>query len=127
MVDAVAKASAWIDDYLAGLPEDQGAALQALRATIAHAAPDAVEAISYRIPAFRYRGQVLAWYHATKRHCSFFPTAEPIERHRAELAGFSVAKGTVRFTPDHPIPTDLVARMISHRMATIDADVDRKR
>lgn len=120
-------ATAWIDDYLAGLPADQRAALQALRATIARAAPEAEEAISYRIPAFRYHGRILVWYHAAKRHCSFFPTAEPIERHRAELAGFSVAKGTIRFAPDHPIPETLVERIISDRMATIDAEVRQAR
>ena len=120
-------AAGWIDAYLAGLPADQGATLQALRETIAAAAPEATEAISYGLPAFRYRGRVLLWYHAAKAHCSLFPTAAVIEAHRAELADFALAKGTVRFTPVHPIPGELVAEIVRDRMAQIDAAAPRKR
>ena len=45
--DAAAEATVWIDAYLAALPADQRAALQSLRETIAAAAPEAVEAVSY--------------------------------------------------------------------------------
>ena len=119
-------AAGWIDAYLAGLPADQRATLQALRDTIAAAAPGATEAISYGLPALRYRGRVLLWYHAAKAYCSLFPTAAVIEAHRAELADFVLAKGTIRFTPAHPIPAELVAEMVRDRMAQVDA-APRKR
>jgi hypothetical protein len=45
--------------------------------------------------------------------------------HRAELSDFDLAKGTVRFAPDHPVPADLVARMVRARMAETDAGADR--
>lgn len=116
-----AAATAQIDATLAALPADQRAALQALRQTIAAAAPGAEETISYGMPAFRYRGRALVSYAAFKAHCSFFPmSAELIETHRDELAGFSTSKGTLQFTPDHPIPTDLVKRIVRERMAQID-------
>lgn len=120
--DASAGASAWIDAYLASLPAGQRAALQDLRETIAGAAPMAVEAISYGIPAFRYRGRPLVWYVAAKAHCSFFPTAEVIDAHRAELAGFGLSKGTIRFTPDRPLPKDLVATIVRDRVTQLDAE-----
>lgn len=120
-------AAGWIDAYLGGLPADQRATLQGLRETIAAAAPGATEAISYGLPAFRYRGRVLLWYHAAKAYCSLFPTAAVIEAHRAELAGFALAKGTVRFTPTHPIPATLVAEIVRDRMAQVDAAAPRKR
>lgn len=116
-----AAAKAWIDAYLAGLPNDQHAALQSLRETVAATAPEAVEAISYGLPAFRYRGEAIVWYHATKGHCSFFPTGEPIDAHREALAGFQLSKGTIRFKPDHPLPKDLVAEMVRYRVAQVDA------
>jgi uncharacterized protein YdhG (YjbR/CyaY superfamily) len=116
-----AAAKTWIDAYLAALPDDQHAALQSLRETVAATAPEAVEAISYGIPAFRYRGEAIVWYHATKRHCSFFPTGEPIDAHREALAEFEVSKGTIRFTPDHPLPKDLVAEMVRYRVGQVDA------
>jgi uncharacterized protein YdhG (YjbR/CyaY superfamily) len=115
-------ATARIDATLAALPADQRAALQALRETIAAAAPEAEEAISYGMPAFRYRGRPLVSYSAFKAHCSFFPmSAAMIEAHRHELGDFATAKGTLRFTPQHPLPDDLVARMVRERMAQIDA------
>jgi uncharacterized protein YdhG (YjbR/CyaY superfamily) len=115
-------ATAQIDEMLAALPAEQRAVLQALREVIAAAAPGATEAISYGMPAFRYHRRALVSYSAFKAHCSFFPmSAGLIEAHRAELAGFATAKGTLRFTPQHPIPNDLVVRIVRERMAQIDA------
>jgi len=115
-------ATTQIDATLAALPADQRAALQALRQTIAAAAPEAMETISYGMPAFRYHGRALVSYAAFRAHCSFFPMSSTlIETHRDELAGFATAKGTLRFTPEHPLPNDLVHRMVRERMAQIDA------
>ncbi len=115
-------ATAQIDETLAALPAGQRAALQTLRDTIAAAAPEAEEAISYAMPAFRYHGRALVSYAAFKTHCSFFPMSSAlVEAHRDELASFATAKGTLRFTPEHPLPNDLVERMVRERMAQIDA------
>ena len=120
--DDAAAATVRIDATLAALPPDQRSALQRLRETIATAAPDAVEAISYGAPAFRYRGRPLVSYAAAKAHCSLFPMSPPvIEAHRAELDGFDTAKGTIRFSPDRPIPAELVRTIVRERMAEIDA------
>ena len=113
--------TAQIDTILAGLPADQRAALQSLRETIAATAPGAEEVISYGMPAFQYRGRSLVSYAAFKAHCSFFPmSAELIERLGDELAGFATSKGTLRFTPEHPIPRHLVERIVRERMAQVD-------
>jgi uncharacterized protein YdhG (YjbR/CyaY superfamily) len=115
-------ATARIEATLAGLPPEQRAALQALRETIAAAAPEAVETISYGMSAFRYHGRALVAYAAFKAHCSLFPmSAALIEEHRDELTGFATARGTLRFTPEHPLPNDLVKRIVRERMAQIDA------
>jgi uncharacterized protein YdhG (YjbR/CyaY superfamily) len=115
-------ASAWIDATLAALPADQRAALQALRQTIAAAAPEAAETISYGMPAFRYHGRALVSYSAFKKHCSLFPmSAALIDSYGDDLAGFATAKGTLRFTPEHPIPTEMIERIVRDRMAQIDS------
>lgn len=117
-----AAATAQIDATLAALPADQRAVLQSLRQTVAAAAPEAEEAIAYGMPAFRYHGRSLVSYSAFKAHCSLFPmSAALIDAHRQELASFATAKGTLRFTPEHPIPGDLVAHIVRERMAQIDA------
>ena len=71
--EAIAAATARIDATLERLPADQRAALEALRETIAAAAPGAVEGISYGMPAFRYRGHPLVGYQAAKAHCALYP------------------------------------------------------
>lgn len=109
-----------IDRYVAGLPPDQQVVLQDLRQTVATVAPDAVEALSYGMPAFRYHDHMLVWYMGAKAHCSLFPTAAVIEAHRADLAGYALSKGTIQFTPEHPLPADLVASVVRDRMARID-------
>jgi len=45
-----------IDEYIATFPENIQKILEALRATIKAAAPDAEEKISYQMPAFALKG-----------------------------------------------------------------------
>lgn len=123
-----ATATERVDAILAALPDDQRDTLQALRETIVATAPDAVEAVSYQMPAFRYHGRGLVAYSAFRSHCSFFPmSGEVIDQHRDELAGFIASKGTLHFTPERPIPGDLVERIVRARMAQIDARPARRR
>jgi uncharacterized protein YdhG (YjbR/CyaY superfamily) len=115
-----------IDAYLAGLPADQRNALQTLRESIAAAAPGTDEGFSYGAPAFRYRDRPLVCYSAAKAHLSFFPMSpEVIEAHQAELTEWSTSKGTIRFTPDHPLPAQLVETLVQERIAELDAAASR--
>jgi uncharacterized protein YdhG (YjbR/CyaY superfamily) len=110
-----------IDSILARLPADQRAALQSLRETISEVAPDAVEAMSYGAPAFRYRDHPLVSYAAAKAHCAFYVMSpEVIVNHEADLTGFDTSKGTIRFIPDKPLPRELVAKLVRARMAESD-------
>ena len=114
--------SADIDTFLARLPEEQREALEALRRVIAAAAPEAEEGISYGVPAFKYRARPLVSFGAGKDHCSFYVQSPAVmEAHRSELAGYDTAKGTVRFTPDKPLPADLVTKLVEARMTETDA------
>jgi uncharacterized protein YdhG (YjbR/CyaY superfamily) len=117
--------AAKVDAYLAARPPDQAAALQDLRETILEVVPNAEEAISYAIPGVKYKGKGLVWYAAFKAHCSFFPGAK-VEGYASELAGYKLHKGTIQFTPDHPLPKELVQRMVRHGMSDIDAAVEAK-
>lgn len=119
-------ASVQIDAILAALPDDQRQALQSLRETIATAAPDAMEAISYGLPAFKYRGRPLVSYAAAKSHVAFYvmsPAA--MEAHADLLEGFDTTKGAIRFQPDRPLPEELVTTMVKARMAETDAATKR--
>jgi uncharacterized protein YdhG (YjbR/CyaY superfamily) len=110
-----------IDAVLAALPDDQRRALQGLRESIAAAAPDAVEAMSYGAPAFRYRDHPLVSFNAATQHCALYVMSPAvIAAHEADLQGFDTTKGAIRFTPERPLPDDLVAKLVRARMAETD-------
>jgi uncharacterized protein YdhG (YjbR/CyaY superfamily) len=105
-----------IDEYIAGFPVEIQAKLQELRATIKAAAPDAEERISYQMPAFYLKGN-LVYFAAFKNHIGFFPTASGVAAFKDELSSYKGSKGTVRFPLDKPLPLELIARMVKYRAA----------
>jgi uncharacterized protein YdhG (YjbR/CyaY superfamily) len=106
-----------VDEYIAAAPEPARSRLKDMRAAIRSAVPaEAVEIISYQIPAFKLK-RVLVWYAAFSEHCSLFPTASVIEEFRDELAGFTTSKGTVQFSTDKALPTALVKKLVQARAA----------
>jgi uncharacterized protein YdhG (YjbR/CyaY superfamily) len=106
-----------VDEYLAGVPEPARSTLNKIRAAIRSAVPpEATETISYRIPAFKYKG-VLVWFAAFSSHCSLFPTASVVEAFKNDLKGFSTSKGTIYFPTDKPLPTALVKKLVKARVA----------
>jgi len=107
-----------VDRYLAQVPHPHRAALEKVRKTIRAAAPKATEGISYGIPTFRIEGRPFIWYAAWKNHCSLYPLSDPVlQAHAKDLEGYSIAKGTIRFPPDKPLPVVFVRDLIKQRMA----------
>ncbi len=106
-----------VEEYLTRVPPKFRTALQRLRKTIKGAAPDAEEVISYQMPAFRQDG-MLVYYAAFKDHCSLFVAGAGVRRQfSAELKPFETGKGTLRFTPERPLPDELVIRIVKARVA----------
>jgi uncharacterized protein YdhG (YjbR/CyaY superfamily) len=106
-----------VEEYLADLPKEQRAALEGLRKTIKAAAPQATEAISYQMPAFKDHGRFLVSYAAFKDHCSLFPASYAVmEALEKELMPYLSGKGTLRFTTEQPIPAALVKKIIKLRL-----------
>jgi uncharacterized protein YdhG (YjbR/CyaY superfamily) len=104
------------------VPSDRRAALLELRQVIAEAAPDAVESVNYGVPAFKYRGRPLVSYGSGKSHCSFYVQSPAVmEAHHEDLEGYDTAKGTVHFTPESPLPAQLVQKLVKARLAETDA------
>jgi len=109
-----------IDQYLSGLSDDKRVALTKLRKDIRAAAPRAEECISYQIPAFRLDGRMLVWFHAAATHCSFFPGAYPIKACSDDLTKYATSKGTIRFSPETPLPATLVKKLVKARIKERD-------
>ena len=106
-----------IDDYLARVGEPQRTTLERLRRDIRAAAPAAEECISYDIPSYRVGGKLLVSFAAAKKHCAFYPGAEPIRTHADELKDYDLANGTIRFPPDKPLSSALVKKLVKTRLA----------
>jgi uncharacterized protein YdhG (YjbR/CyaY superfamily) len=109
--------AATIEAYLARVPDDKRAALERLRGQIRAAAPHAVEAISYGMPAFLVDGRYFVGFSAAKGHCSFYVGRAPLDAYAAELAGYRLLKGTINFQPERPLRADLVAKLVKLRIA----------
>ena len=111
-----------VDAYLAGLPADQRDLLQTLREHLAGLVPDAVETISYGMPALKLNGRFFVSYAGWKAHCSLYPLTDSfMESHAAEIDGFDHTKGSIHFTPAHPLPDDLLAALIRARIADLES------
>jgi uncharacterized protein YdhG (YjbR/CyaY superfamily) len=114
------KTAETVDEYLAGVPEDQRLALEKLRRMIKAAAPKATELISYQIPMYKHHG-MLVGFAAFKDHCSFFCGTKNIETYEDELKSYKTSKGTIRFPADKPLPATLVKKLVKAHVADNEA------
>lgn len=110
-----------IDGYIAQFPKEVQAILEKIRQTVADAAPGAVEAISYQIPTFKLNGSNLVRFAAWKDHIGFYATPAGNTAFQKELARYKMAKGSVQFPLDAPIPYDLVAEIARFRVKETQA------
>ena len=115
--------NAEVDAYLAALPPDQKAALSDLRATLKTLLPDHLECLSYAMPGFRQpgpKGKMVAGYAAFARHLGLYPhSGGIIPGLVADCAGFQTSKSGVLFTPNHPLPATLIAKIVTARQTEI--------
>jgi uncharacterized protein YdhG (YjbR/CyaY superfamily) len=106
-----------IDTYLAGLEEPKRSTLQELRRTILEVIPEAEQGISYRLPAFRLQGKVVAGFAAFKNHLSYLPHSGSVfPQLQNDVAPYRTSSGALQFPVDKPLPKPLVEKLIRVRI-----------
>jgi len=109
-----------VDEALAALHEPDRGCLQHMVSIARSLAPDATEGISYGMPALKLDGKPLFAVAAAAKHLSIFPfSGAVVEAVADRLEGYSLSKGTVRFTAGHPVPEQVVKEIVRLRMAEI--------
>jgi len=114
-----------VEEYFSALPPGIKTKLEEIRKTIAKTAPGAEEVISYNMPAFKLNG-MLVWYAAFKEHIGFYPRPSGIEVFKKELSAYKMAKGSVQFPIDEPLPLSLVKKIVKYRVKENQEEAKRK-
>ena len=114
-----------IDEYIADFPRDVQRLLKQIRAAIKRAAPDAEEAIKYRMPTF-VLNENLVHFAGYKNHIGFYPTPSAITAFQKELSQYKGAKGSVQFPLDQPLPLKLIEKIVKFRVAEVRAKARAK-
>ena len=104
-----------IDEYIAGFPCEIQEILHQCRLTIREAAPQAVEVMSYGMPAFKLNG-ILVWFAAYSKHIGFYPHNTGIVAFKKELSIYKGGKGSVQFPLDKPLPLELISEIVKFRV-----------
>lgn len=109
------------DEYIKTFPADKQAILKEVRETIRKAVPDAEEAISYQIPAFRLAGGWVFYYSMFTSHFSLScpPPFAAFKEFAKELSRYKQSKSAVNFPLDEPVPVKLIDRMAKFQVEDI--------
>ena len=110
-----------VADYLATIEEPFRSALARVYAVAAEVVPEAVEGTSYSMAALLYRRTGLIATVRAKKFLSLYPYSGSV---LADLAGdlteFETTSGSVHYSVEHPLPDDLLRRVVELRRAEID-------
>lgn len=114
-----------IQEYiLAQRPEIQPR-LEAMRALLRAAAPEAEERFSWGMPTFFQLGNVVS-FAAHAHHLGFCPGPEAIEAFGDELRGYAYSKGAVQFPYALPLPEAWIRQVVDFRIRENRAIAERK-
>ena len=117
-----------VTEYLAAREGENRKALEHVIAVAREVAPDVTEGESYGMPALLYRGKGFVAAMEAKQHLGLYPfSGQVLPGLAAELGDFSWSPGALQFSSEHPVPDDLLRRILTVRKSQIDAQLDAKR
>jgi len=107
-----------VDKYIDSQEAKQQKILKKIRRLIKKIAPQATEAMSYGVPAFKL-GSNLLMYAAFKNHIGIYPDPTTIKFFQKDLKTYETAKGTIRFPLDQAMPYDLLTKIVKYKYAKL--------
>lgn len=105
-----------VDEYIQAFPSEVQMILNKIRNIIISKAPEAIESISYGMPAYKTNGKPLVYFAGYKKHIGFYATPTGHSEFANELSKYKQGKGSVQFPIDQSIPYDLIERIIDFRV-----------
>lgn len=108
-----------VDSYIASFPEATQHLLQALHEYLHNLLPDAIEAISYKIPTFKLNGRNVVHFAGYKGHLSIYPIPKGDAAFETEIERYRAGAGTIRLPLDKPLPLELISKLVQYRVAEV--------
>lgn len=99
-----------IEAYIAGQPEAVQPILCAVDASIHAAIPDATRKISWSMPTYWNRRNLIH-FAAFKKHVGLYPGPEAVAAFAERLAAYPTSKGAIRLPYAEPMPLALIAEI----------------
>jgi uncharacterized protein YdhG (YjbR/CyaY superfamily) len=104
-----------VEEYLETFPTAIKIILEAVRAVILKNAPNAIEGISYGMPAYKTNKKPLVYFGAFKNHIGFYATPTGHSQFAEALSKYKQGKGSVQF-PFDDVPYELIERIVQFRV-----------
>jgi len=107
-----------IDSYITQYPDSTQKILNKIRKVIREVAPDATEKMSYGIPTFWQKRNIIH-FGAYPNHIGIYPGSRTIELFHEQLTNYETAKGTIKLPLNRPIPYDLIRILTDFNLHSI--------
>ena len=99
-----------IDDYISAQSEELWPLLNQVRDTIREALPYAEERISWSMPTYWYKQNIIH-FAAFKKHIGLYPGDKAVEHFSQRLTEYKTSKGAVQFPYSKPLPLELITEI----------------
>lgn len=109
-----------LSEYYKSISDNQIQELNRVKNAALSVVPESIEVLSYGVPTLDYQGKHLLHYAAFKNHFSLFPGPSTITQVQDRLSEYKVAKGTIQYSAEKPIPEELIKTIVAIRKAEID-------
>lgn len=105
-----------VDEYIESFPKKTQVHLKAIRKIIKSTAPDAVEQIAYKMPAYKFNKKPLVYFAGYEKHIGFYATPSGHAKFAKALSKYKQGKGSVQFPIDEDMPLDLIKEIVAFRL-----------